>query len=130
MIEQFGFGIFGARTETAPARLLAAVLGLGLLSACADTNMGSLIPSDSARPPAAQSEAAATPASPPPPNRSAPAGRSAQGAPVPQATPQSLTPEQINAECWMTVEGNKKVRDIDQRLKLVDKCVEERTKGR
>jgi hypothetical protein len=130
MIGQFGLGLFGARADAVPVRVLAAMFALGLLSACADTNMGSLVTPAAA--PAAQSDATTTAAAatPPPPARAAPAGRSAQGAPVPQTTPRSLTPEQINGECWMSIESNKKVRDIDQRLKLVDKCVEERTKGK
>ena len=128
MIGQFRPGLFGARAEAGPARALAAALLLGLLSACADANMGSLI--SPAATPAAQSDttAAAAPASLAAPARAAPAGRSAQGAAIPQATPQSLTPEQINAECWMSVEG--KARDLDQRLKLVGKCVEERNKAK
>jgi hypothetical protein len=132
MIGRLGLGLLGARAEAVSARVLALVVSLGLLSACADANMGSMLTPTPAPAPAAQSAAVAPPAvtAPPaaagPPSRSTPAGRPAQSA----ATPQSLTPEQVNAECWMIAESNKKVRDIDQRLKLVDKCVQERTQGR
>lgn len=108
------------------ARWLVAFSLPALLAACAGSGAGSLL----SPAPVAQGDASATaaPASPAAPGRAAPAGRSAQGAPAPDT--QSLTPEQINAECWMSIENNKKVRDLDQRLKLVDKCVEERSKAK
>lgn len=117
------------------ARALTATVAIVLLSACSGGagNLGSLMPSGAA-PAAAQRDAAASSsasssAAPSVPARAAPAGRSAQGAAMPQPTPQVTTPEQINADCWMLAEANKKLRDLDQRLKFVDKCVEERTKG-
>jgi hypothetical protein len=116
------------------ARWFAVLFLPALLAACAGSEVGSMLSPASA--PSAQTDAPATapapaaPAAPAVAARAAPAGRSAQGAPVPQATSQSLTPEQINGECWLSIESNKKVRDLDQRLKLVNKCVEERTKDR
>lgn len=121
MIRWFAVELSDRRTAM-PARVGAAVLSVAVLSACADANMGSLL-TPAATPAATTSEVAATTAPAPP--RADSGGRADQS-----AAAQSLTPEQINAECWMSVESNKKVRDIDQRLKLVDKCVEERTRGR
>lgn len=127
MIETFGFAFFGARMTS--VRAVAALALLALLGGCGGTNIGSLLSPTPA--PAAQGDAAtAASATPAVPARSAPAGRSAQGAPVPQEAPHVTTPEEISAACWMSLESNKKVRDIDQRMKLVDKCIEERTKAK
>jgi len=43
-------------------------------------------------------------------------------------TPASApTAQQARAECWMKYEGDKAApRDLDQRVKLVEKCVDER----
>jgi hypothetical protein len=47
-------------------------------------------------------------------------------APVAAAPPQEpLTPEKAKADCWMKYEGDKKIKNIDQRLSLVEKCVDE-----
>jgi len=43
-------------------------------------------------------------------------------APPPQ---QPLTPEKAKADCWMKYEGDKKIKNIDQRLSLVEKCVDD-----
>lgn len=36
---------------------------------------------------------------------------------------------QARSECWMKVETNKSLRNIDQRVAFVDKCVADRMKG-
>ena len=47
-------------------------------------------------------------------------------APAPAAPPpQPMTPEKAKTECWMKFEGDKKIKNIDQRLALVEKCVDE-----
>jgi len=46
---------------------------------------------------------------------------------APPAEP--LTPEKAKADCWMKYEGDKKVKNIDQRLVLVEKCVDETMRG-
>jgi ABC-type glycerol-3-phosphate transport system substrate-binding protein len=43
-------------------------------------------------------------------------------APAPQ---EPMTPEKAKAECWMKYEGDKKIKNIDQRLSLVEKCVDD-----
>ena len=84
-----------------PLRLVT-VSALLMLSACAAGNSSAdLAPAA----PAAQQTAAA-PAPPPPPRG-------------------PRTPEQVKAECWMKYEGDKKIKNIDQRLSLVEKCVDE-----
>ena len=80
--------------------------------------------------PAAPPEAEPAPSAPPPATakRSAPAGRSTQGAPPPSAAPArqaAMTPEQIKTQCWMKYEEDTKIKNIDQRLALVEKCVAE-----
>jgi hypothetical protein len=42
--------------------------------------------------------------------------------------PTAPTAENIKAQCWMKYEGQRKLK-LDQRLALVEKCIEERTKG-
>ena len=69
------------------------------LSACAGGNSSADLA------PAAPQQTAAAPAAPPP--------------------SEPLTPEKAKAECWMKYEGDKKIKNIDQRLELVEKCVDE-----
>src|SRR5262245_55191716 len=57
----------------------------------------------------------------PPPQQSA-----AAPAPPPQ---EPLTPEKAKADCWMKYESDKKVKNIDQRLALVEKCVDDTLRG-
>jgi hypothetical protein len=40
-----------------------------------------------------------------------------------------MTPEQAKADCWMRYEEDKKVKNIDQRLALVEKCVDTTMRG-
>jgi uncharacterized lipoprotein YajG len=47
-------------------------------------------------------------------------------APPPKA---ALTPGEAKAQCWMKYEGDKKVKNIDQRLTLVEKCVDDTMRG-
>jgi len=76
--------------------------------------------------------AAAAPASAaaPAPAAAAPATAAAAPAPAdkPAKAPEHLTRAQINEQCWLTPEINK-IRDLDQRMKLVDKCVDQKTKA-
>jgi hypothetical protein len=52
----------------------------------------------------------------------APAAQPAAAAPAAPKGP--LTPEQAKADCWMKYEEDKKIKNIDQRLALVEKCVD------
>ena len=57
----------------------------------------------------------------------APAQPAAQAAaPAPKG---ALTPEEAKTQCWMKYEGDKKVKNIDQRLGLVEKCVDDTLRG-
>jgi len=40
-----------------------------------------------------------------------------------------MTPEKAKADCWMKYEGDKKIKNIDQRLSLVEKCVDDTMRG-
>lgn len=40
-----------------------------------------------------------------------------------------LTPEKVKADCWMKYEEDKKIKNIDARLKLVEKCVDDTLRG-
>lgn len=49
-----------------------------------------------------------------------------QSAAAPAPPPQEpMTPEKAKADCWMKYESDKKVKNIDQRLALVEKCVDD-----
>jgi hypothetical protein len=89
---------------------IATALGLaGLfaaLTACAGGNATSGL--------APATAASAAPASAPPTTATAAA----------PAAPQHLTATQINEKCWMSTEKFK-ADDIDKRMKLVDKCVDD-----
>ena len=50
----------------------------------------------------------------------------APAAPPPKG---ALTPEEAKTQCWMKYEGDKKIKNIDQRLSLVEKCVDETMRG-
>jgi len=41
----------------------------------------------------------------------------------------ALTPEEAKTQCWMKYEGDKKIKNIDQRLSLVEKCVDDTMRG-
>ena len=100
------------------------LIAVASLAACAGGN------SEADLAPAAPPQAEPAPSAPPPATakRSAPAGRSTQGAPAPSAPPPrqtALSPEEIKTQCWMKYEDDKKIKNIDQRLALVEKCVAE-----
>ena len=65
--------------------------------------------------------AASAPAAPPPAASAAPAQAPAP-APAKQA---ALTPEQAKGQCWMKYENDRRAKSIDERLKLVEKCVDD-----
>ena len=50
----------------------------------------------------------------------------APAAPPPKA---ALTPEEAKGQCWMKYENDKKAKNIDQRLALVEKCVDDTMRG-
>src|SRR5262245_16850353 len=50
-------------------------------------------------------------------------------APAPAPPQQPMTPEKAKADCWMKYEGDKKIKNIDQRLSLVEKCVDDTMRG-
>ena len=84
-------------------RVLAAFCTIALLAACAQGNSAA--------------DFAPTPAQP-----------TAQTA-APAAPRAALTPEEAKTQCWMKYEGDKKVKNIDQRLSLVEKCVDDTLRG-
>jgi hypothetical protein len=53
----------------------------------------------------------------------------APAAAAPAAPKGPMTPEQAKADCWMRYEEDKKVKNIDQRLALVEKCVDTTMRG-
>jgi ABC-type glycerol-3-phosphate transport system substrate-binding protein len=56
----------------------------------------------------------------------APAPQPTATAPAPQ---EPMTPEKAKANCWMKYEGDKKIKNLDQRLSLVEKCVDDTLRG-
>lgn len=64
------------------------------------------------------------------------AGGTAATSPTPAAAPvaeapkpaQRLSSTEINEQCWMKTETNR-VADLDKRMKLVEKCIDEKTKA-
>jgi len=69
------------------------------------------------------SSANLAPAAPQPAAAPAPAPSTQITGPVVQ------TPEKIKADCWMKYEEDKKIKNLDQRLALVEKCVDEATRN-
>ena len=76
------------------------------LGGCAQSNSSAEIAAASAPSPAA---------APPPAQSPAPA-------PAKQA---ALTPEEAKGQCWMKYENDRRAKNIDERLKLVEKCVDD-----
>jgi hypothetical protein len=107
-----------ARDDTVLRRVAAGAGLLGLLAAlggCAEGSATtSLVPTATAT--------AAAPAAAPA------AAAPAAAADKPAKAPEHLTAAQINEQCWLTPEINK-IPDLDKRLKLVDKCVDQKTKA-
>lgn len=103
------------------------LISVASLSACAGGNSAAdLAP---AAPQQAEPAPSTPPSAPATAKRSAPAGRSTQGAPPPSSPPPArqtaMTPEEVKTQCWMKYEDDKKIKNIDQRLALVEKCVSE-----
>jgi hypothetical protein len=97
-------------------RTIVAALGLaGLLAGCAAGDIAGGISTPASATAAAPAVAPAT----------APATTTAA---APKAASRVLSPTEINEECWMSNEVNK-VKDLDARAKLVDKCVAEKMKA-
>jgi hypothetical protein len=71
--------------------------------------------------PAAPQPAASQPPPGSPPNRTPSRSTQITG-------PVMQTPEKVKTECWMKYEGEKKI-NIDQRLALVEKCIDETTRN-
>ena len=115
---------------------------LFLLAACSGTLSGF---SPDAAAPAEPAAMSAAPAPPPSataararPSPSAGGASSAGGGartaasrppPEPGEPPQNDPLTQARVDCWMKVEGQKAIRDIDRRITFVDKCVAEKMKG-
>ena len=91
-----------------PARVLITACAALALAGCAQSN-SEIAPAAAAAPPPAQS------AAPPP-------AQSAGPAPAKQA---ALTPEEAKGQCWMKYENDRRAKSIDERLKLVEKCVDD-----
>ena len=85
--------------------ILFALCALALLSGCAASNTSAEL----APAPAPQPTAQAVPSAPPP--------------------KAALTPEEAKAQCWMKYENDKRVKNVDARLILVEKCVDETMRG-
>jgi len=114
----------GRMIETA-SRILRtpiAAIALATLAGCAGgTSSSDLSPATPEPPPQ-------TAAAPPPSHPPAPAGRAAQGAPAAPPAPArqaALTPEEAKGKCWMKYENDRRAKSIDERLKLVEKCVDD-----
>ena len=96
----------GTLPQTGRLQLLAALGAAAMLAGCAQGNSSAdLAPADPQ-----QASQTAAPAAPPP-------------------KAAALTPEEAKAQCWMKYEGDKKVKNIDQRLTLVEKCVDDTMRG-
>ena len=48
--------------------------------------------------------------------------------PVASSEPAPTSPQEAKAMCWMSYEGKSAPRDLDKRVALVDKCIEEKMK--
>ena len=49
--------------------------------------------------------------------------------PAPAPPKVASSPEDIKAQCWMKYEGDKKIKNIDERLKIVEKCIDETSRN-
>lgn len=121
-------------------RAMVAMAAITMLTACAGTDVAGLMtPATTAGPavpvaPAATVEPAPSPAAT---TRSRAARADAPAPPAP-ATPVApaaepsakLTNEEINTECWMRADADRRLRDIDARLAYVNRCAAERAKSR
>jgi hypothetical protein len=110
-------------TASRTARRLIAAFSLMTLAGCAaSTSSSDLAP----EPQIAATQPAQPPPTSPQPAPPAPAGRATQSAPPPPPAKQAaLTPEEAKGKCWMRYENDRRAKSIDERLKLVEKCVDD-----
>jgi len=115
------------------SRTLIAAAAVSLLAGCAGGSGSADIAPTAAPPPVEPAPQVSVQQQPLPP---APAGRATRGAPPPppaqQAAPApqvALTPEEVKAQCWMKYENDKRIKNIDARLQLVEKCVADTSRG-
>jgi hypothetical protein len=97
-------------------RALALIASAALVAGCLQTTSNEP-PIEPMAAPAAQ----ATPAQPPPRGERVPTVSQAEG---------PVSVEQARTDCWMRYEKDRSARDIDAKLKLVEKCVNDRMAGR
>lgn len=91
------------------ALLLMSACALAALAGCAQSNNAAEMSATAPPPPAAASPAPSTAPAPSP-------------APAKQA---ALTAEEAKGQCWMKYENDRRAKSIDDRLKLVEKCVDD-----
>jgi hypothetical protein len=105
-------------------RTIVSALGLAAviatLAGCAADDIAGGMATPASATAAAPAAAPAAPAAAPTPATTAAA--------EPKAAPRVLSPTEINEQCWMSNEVNK-LKDLDAKAKLVDKCVAERMKA-
>ena len=110
------------------SRALIAAAAVTLLAGCAGgTSSADIAPTAAPPPiePVPQASVQQQPLAPP-----APAGRATQVAPpLPPTQQAALTPEEVKAQCWMKYENDKRIKNIDARLQLVEKCVSETSRN-
>ncbi len=110
-------------------RTLIAAFALAALAGCAGgTGSADLAPAVQEPPPQAAAPQTSPQATAPP----APAGRAIQSAPAAPPAPArqaALTPEEAKGQCWMKYENDRRAKSIDERLKLVEKCVDDTLRG-
>ena len=105
------------------ARTLITAFALATLAGCAGgTSSADLSP---AAPQEPQPVPQTSPQAAPP----APAGRATQSAPAAPPRQAALTPEEAKGQCWMKYENDRRAKGIDERLKLVEKCVDDALRG-
>ena len=114
------------------SRALIAAAAVSFLAGCAGGNSSADIAPTAAPPPVEPAPQASVQQQPLPP-RPAPAGRSTQAAPAAPPPPSeqqaALTPEEVKAQCWMKYENDKRIKNIDARLQLVEKCIADTSRG-
>ncbi len=120
-----------------PLRRIAVLLSRMLLVASVPVLLAGCVTNEMQVTEAAQAQPPAEPAQAAPAAQqyqTQPAARSQRGVAIPVAAPQEpdankpMTVTRARELCWMDQEGKVK-RDIDTRLKLVEKCVERRMSG-
>jgi len=119
------------------SRTLIAAAAVSFLAGCAGGSGSADIAPTAAPPPPVEPAPQVSVQQQPLPPAPAPAGRATRGAPPPppaqQAAPPApqvaLTPEEVKAQCWMKYENDKRIKNIDARLQLVEKCVADTSRG-